>query len=174
MVPTSCSMTPCSLPSRRGLEALAFVASEERRPALTAAARGVQGAAGRDEETAPWSNKETDQLRQPINRRTGSENDRRSGGRQRRSRGARAWLRRPRRAALDHGVDIDDELPGAGHERDLVRLAGRDQPPVERDQRRVPALRGRKRRRIECPTHALAPARDVADADISAAVVVVG
>jgi hypothetical protein len=36
----------------------------ERRPALTAAARGVTGEAGRDEETVLWSNKETDQKKQ--------------------------------------------------------------------------------------------------------------
>jgi hypothetical protein len=40
-VPTRPSMTPCSAPSRRGLSSPAFAASTERRPALTAPARGV-------------------------------------------------------------------------------------------------------------------------------------
>ena len=41
LVPTASSLTPCSPPSRRGLAAAEFVASASRRPALTAAARGV-------------------------------------------------------------------------------------------------------------------------------------
>ena len=40
-VPTRPSMTPCSAPSRRGLSSPAFAPSTERRPALTAPARGV-------------------------------------------------------------------------------------------------------------------------------------
>jgi transposase len=40
-VPTRPSMTPCSPPSRRGLSSPAFATSTERRPALTAPARGV-------------------------------------------------------------------------------------------------------------------------------------
>jgi len=148
-------MTPCSPPSRRGLEALAFAARHERRPSLTAAARGVRGEAGRDEETAFWSNKETDPRV-------------RLGSGCRPSRMERAWagLRDPGRAALHHGVDVDNQLPGAGDERDLVRLAGCDQSPVERDQRRVPAHRGWQRGGIERASHALATARDVADADL--------
>src|SRR5262249_59073502 len=115
-------MTPCSPPSRRGLEAVSLAARHERRPALTAAARGVEGRSGRDEETAVWSNQETNQVKITDQPRTGSQNDRRSGGRQGRVSLAPSALRRPGRAALDHGVDVDDELPGAGHERDLVRL----------------------------------------------------
>ena len=41
IVPTRQSMTPCSPPSRRGLEAPAPAASSRCRPSLTAAARGV-------------------------------------------------------------------------------------------------------------------------------------
>ena len=40
-VPTRPSMTPCSAPSRRGLSGPAFASPTERRPALTAPARGV-------------------------------------------------------------------------------------------------------------------------------------
>jgi hypothetical protein len=41
LVPTAGSLTPCSPSSRRGLVAGEFAASASRRPALTAAARGV-------------------------------------------------------------------------------------------------------------------------------------
>jgi hypothetical protein len=41
LVPTAGSLTPRSPPSRRGLVAAEFAASVPRRPALTAAARGV-------------------------------------------------------------------------------------------------------------------------------------
>jgi hypothetical protein len=44
-VPIASSVTPCSPPSRHGLEAASHVAPAERRPALTAAARGVTGPA---------------------------------------------------------------------------------------------------------------------------------
>jgi transposase len=57
--PTTPSVTPCSPPSRRGLANVQFVASTQRRPSLTAAARGVTDEAGRDEETALRSNQET-------------------------------------------------------------------------------------------------------------------
>jgi hypothetical protein len=40
-VPTTCSVTPCSPPSRRGLQTAELVAAVQRRPALTASARGV-------------------------------------------------------------------------------------------------------------------------------------
>jgi hypothetical protein len=40
-VPTATSVTPCSPPSRRGLETQEIVAPPPRRPTLTAAARGV-------------------------------------------------------------------------------------------------------------------------------------
>src|SRR5262249_30871232 len=43
-VPPARSVTPCSPPSRRGLEALELVEPPQRRPALTASARGVPGA----------------------------------------------------------------------------------------------------------------------------------
>jgi transposase len=39
--PTSARVTPCSPPSRRGLAVQEFVEAQERRPALTASARGV-------------------------------------------------------------------------------------------------------------------------------------
>src|SRR5271169_2843672 len=39
--PTTPSVTPCSPPSRRGLPSAERVEPKERRPALTAAARGV-------------------------------------------------------------------------------------------------------------------------------------
>ena len=39
--PTSARVTPCSPPSRRGLAMQEFVEAQERRPALTASARGV-------------------------------------------------------------------------------------------------------------------------------------
>ena len=42
--PTACSVTPCSPPSRRGLETLDLGATPQRRPALTASAAGVPGA----------------------------------------------------------------------------------------------------------------------------------
>jgi hypothetical protein len=41
VAPTPPSVTPCSPPSRRGLEAAEIVEGAERRPSLTAAARGV-------------------------------------------------------------------------------------------------------------------------------------
>lgn len=44
MVPNAPSVTPCSPSSRRGLEALELVETPQRRPALTASARGVPGA----------------------------------------------------------------------------------------------------------------------------------
>jgi transposase len=40
-VPTTCSLTPCSPPSRRGLATAKPAAPSQRRPSLTAAARGV-------------------------------------------------------------------------------------------------------------------------------------
>jgi hypothetical protein len=43
-VPTAGSVTPRSTPSRRGLQALELVERPQRRPALTAPARGVPGA----------------------------------------------------------------------------------------------------------------------------------
>jgi transposase len=43
-VPTARSVTPCSPPSRRGLETPELMAATERRPALTASAAGVPGA----------------------------------------------------------------------------------------------------------------------------------
>jgi hypothetical protein len=43
-VPTARSVTPCSPPSRRGLDTPELMASSQRRPALTASARGVPGA----------------------------------------------------------------------------------------------------------------------------------
>jgi transposase len=43
-IPTARSVTPCSPPSRRGLETLELVAAPQRRPALTASAAGVPGA----------------------------------------------------------------------------------------------------------------------------------
>lgn len=43
-VPTARSLTPCSPPSRRGLETLELVAAPQRRPALTASAAGVPDA----------------------------------------------------------------------------------------------------------------------------------
>src|SRR5260370_35630625 len=61
-VPTGRRMTVRLPPSRRGLSMPELVAPTQRRPALTASARTVllQGA-GRDEETVPRSNKETDE-----------------------------------------------------------------------------------------------------------------
>src|SRR5258708_28959375 len=56
-------MTPCSPPSRRGLSAAECEAPFERRPSLTASARDVVGAAGRDEETVLRSNQETEFIR---------------------------------------------------------------------------------------------------------------
>ena len=51
--PDASALAPCSLPSRRGLFRPELAASAERRPALTAAARGASEIpAGRDEETA--------------------------------------------------------------------------------------------------------------------------
>jgi len=43
-VPIACNVTPCSPPSRRGLEMLELGATLQRRPALTASAAGVAGA----------------------------------------------------------------------------------------------------------------------------------
>ena len=59
-VPIVRSVTPCSPPSRRGLETAEHEAMLEGRPALTASARAVPDALRRDEETVPRSNKETD------------------------------------------------------------------------------------------------------------------
>jgi hypothetical protein len=40
-VPTTCSVTPCSPPSRRGLATAESASPSQRRPSLTASARGV-------------------------------------------------------------------------------------------------------------------------------------
>jgi hypothetical protein len=51
--PAPATFAPCSLPSRRGLATPKLAIRAQRRPALTAAARGAPRAiAGRDEETA--------------------------------------------------------------------------------------------------------------------------
>ena len=42
-IPTRTSVTPCSPPSRRGLARAEIVKPAERRPSLTASARGVTG-----------------------------------------------------------------------------------------------------------------------------------
>src|SRR5258705_6640140 len=65
-------MTPCSPPSRRGLSAAECEAPFERRPSLTASARDVVGAAGRDEETVLRSNQETEFIRSRRLRRWGA------------------------------------------------------------------------------------------------------
>jgi len=60
IVPTARSLTPCSPPSRRGLATADSAADAPRRPALTAAARGVPAAARvGTKKRAPRSNKET-------------------------------------------------------------------------------------------------------------------
>jgi hypothetical protein len=60
LVPTVRSLTPCSPPSRRGLATADSAADAPRRPALTAAARGVPAAARvGTKKRAPRSNKET-------------------------------------------------------------------------------------------------------------------
>ena len=59
-VPIARSVTPCSPPSRRGLATADEVAGAPRRPALTAAARGVPATARvGTKKRAPRSNKET-------------------------------------------------------------------------------------------------------------------
>lgn len=94
----------------------------ERRPALTAAARGVFATAGRDEETVR-PNKET-----------------RSGG----------WpacdFRRffpPGRAASDDCVGEDQQLSGASDQSAFMLLACPHQLSIERDELRIPA-KGRR------------------------------
>jgi hypothetical protein len=60
LVPTARSLTPCSLPSRRGLATADSAADAPRRPALTAAVRGVPATARvGTKKRAPRSNKET-------------------------------------------------------------------------------------------------------------------
>src|SRR5277367_732212 len=119
-------------------------AKPERRPALTAAARGVVVRAGRDEETVLRPNKET-----------------RSGGG-----GTRDFGRfgEPRGCAGDDGVDDDEQLPGTGDERALVALAGGDQAAVQGHELRVPAEGCRQCGGIERPAQAFAAAFDVTDA----------
>jgi len=60
-VPTACSVTPCSPPSRRGLATAELAAPAQRRPALTASARGVCERTQVGTKKRPSSNKETDQ-----------------------------------------------------------------------------------------------------------------
>jgi len=68
VVPTAGSLTPCSPPSRRGLVTGEFAASVSRRPALTAAARGVAAPARVGTKKRPLgSNKETDRKRTGLN-----------------------------------------------------------------------------------------------------------
>ena len=56
--PDRATLASCSLPSRRGLATTQLVVTTQRRPALTAAARGAsEKLAGRDEETAPGRTK---------------------------------------------------------------------------------------------------------------------
>src|SRR5438093_5792604 len=62
--PDRATLAPCSLPSRRGLSIPELVVTTQRRPALTAAARGAAvKLAGRDEETAPGRTKKLSEER---------------------------------------------------------------------------------------------------------------
>src|SRR6478735_7805733 len=80
--------------------------------ALRAMSRGV---AGRDEETALW-----------VEQR----NERLSG-----CQGSFLWWTvLPRSPSGDDRVGEDKHLPGAGNERALVLLSGRDESPVKRDE----------------------------------------
>src|SRR5262245_65196276 len=58
------------------------------------------------------------------------------------------WLGDPRRSAFDHGVGVDQELAGAGDERNVVRLSFCLQSLIERDQPRIPT-EGRGQCRFE-------------------------
>jgi hypothetical protein len=106
----------------------------EQRPALTAPARGVARPAGRDEETACGRTKKLTSNAQHQRRLVVE-----GAGVKVVVRSSPAGLCGPRRAACHHGVSEDEQLSGAGDERNLVRLSGAYQAFVERDQLAVPA-----------------------------------
>src|SRR6185312_14364951 len=151
-------MTPCSPPSRRGLATAERATRAERRPTLTASARGISAPAGRDEETACGRTKKREsrsclRLRYWL---------------------GRTCLRGPWRTTSHDRVGEDEQLSGAGNEGNLVQLAGARQPAIKRNQLRIPPEGGGQRCRIEGATQALAPACDVTHARIGPAVIVVG
>src|SRR5262245_8069772 len=74
----------------------------------------------------------------------------------------------------DHGVYEDQELPGAGDERRLVRLSFGNQALIQRDELSVPTERGRQGRAIQSAPYALTAAFDMARTDLATAVIVVG
>src|SRR5215467_2434258 len=120
-------MTPCSPPSRSGLAAVEAASRTTRRPSLTGSARGVmdRGRSGR-RNGAPV---------EPRNKREDLANERRLASRGT-STGDRA--RFPRPAAGDHRVGEDQQLAGAGDDRNLVLLSGGPQSVVQRRQLGVP------------------------------------
>ena len=67
-VPTTPSVTPCSPPSRRGLATAERAAAAQRRPSLTASARGVtgQGQVGTKKRPSGRTKKLTRRSRQGI------------------------------------------------------------------------------------------------------------
>src|SRR5271165_6599288 len=97
-------MTPCSPPSRRGLATAECAAAAQRRPSLTASARDVVAKAGRDEETALWSNKET------LARLASA-----------------CGIFGPRRSTLNDSISVDQQLSCASDERFIVSFAVGDQ-----------------------------------------------
>src|SRR5712664_2985780 len=72
------------------------------------------------------------------------------------------------------GVGENEQLSGAGDERALVLLSGCDQPSVEGDKLRVPAKGRRQGGGIKRAAQPFASAIDVTDANLFAAVVVIG
>src|SRR5215510_6160139 len=74
----------------------------------------------------------------------------------------------------DHGVYEDQELPGAGDKRRLVRLSFGNQALIQRDELSVPTERGRQGRAIQSAPYALTAAFDMARTDLATAVIVVG
>src|SRR5262249_57802683 len=74
----------------------------------------------------------------------------------------------------DHGVYEDQELPGAGDKRRLVRLSFGNQALIQRDELSVPTERGRQGRAIQSAPYALTAAFDMAPTGLASAVIVVG
>src|SRR6266545_6829728 len=134
-------MTPCSPPSRRGLAAAGVW-----RDGATAI---LDGGCARRREGGK------------SGRRTVLGSNREPGLRGRRTGAAYGLLTLPGRAARHDGVDEDEQLSGAGNQRELVLLAGRPQSFVQRDELRVPAHGGRQRGQVERAAQAFAPAVDV-------------
>src|SRR5829696_9069140 len=126
----------------------------ERRPSLTASARGVVRMASRDEEQCFGRTK---------NSASGGPGICSSNG----------LLVLPGGAARHDGVDENEQLPGAGDQRALVHFAGGPQPLVKGDEVRIPEKGCRQRGGIERPAQPLASTFDMTSAASLTAVIII-